>query len=134
MCVIFESIRITLHPINCSAIAVHQPCRQYGDHCERLNVVDRQTDWTGRDEKHSPGDPSAEGIGDCGEVRDNASDFIAGEVAMPLTSRIRHHLRFWNDCDGSMTSLAQTVGLARRAPQHNVPDSLKEKLKNIPDD
>jgi hypothetical protein len=101
-------------------------------------IVNGSTSWidklTGREEKHSPGDPSAEGIGDCGEVRDNASDFIDGEVAMPLTSRIRHHLRFWNDCDGSMTSLAQTVGLARRAPQHNVPDSLKEKLKNIPDD
>ena len=88
----------------------------------------------GRDESHSPDDPSAEGMGDCGEVRDNASDFIDGDAAMPLASKIRHHLGFCTDCDGWMTSLAQTVGLVRQTPQHSVPDSLKEKLKNITDD
>ena len=46
----------------------------------------------GRDVKHSPGDPCADGMGDCVEVRDNASDFIDGEVSPGLTTRIRQHL------------------------------------------
>jgi len=51
-------------------------------------IVNGSTSWidklTGRDQKHSPGDPSAEGIGDCGEVRDNASDFIDIENSSPF--------------------------------------------------
>lgn len=88
----------------------------------------------GRDETHSPDDPCAEGMGDCGDVRDNGSDFIDGEVNPKLTTRIRHHLGLCNDCNGWMTSLAQTVGLVRQSPQHEVPDSLKDKLRNLSDD
>jgi hypothetical protein len=101
-------------------------------------IVNSSMSWIdkliGRDEKHSPDDPCADDMGDCGEVRDNASDFIDGDVPASLTSRIRHHLGLCNDCDGWMTSLAQTVGLVRQTPQHSVPDSLKEKLKNLTDD
>jgi len=101
------------------------------------NNVGASTSWIdklfGRDETHSPGDPCAEGMGDCGEVRDNASDFIDGEAPNKLTSLIRHHLGFCNDCDGWMTSLAQTVGLIKQSPQYDVPDSLKEKLNNLSD-
>ncbi|MDP6666828.1 MAG: zf-HC2 domain-containing protein [Dehalococcoidia bacterium] len=85
----------------------------------------------GRDEQHSPDDPCAEGMGDCGEVHDNASDFIDGEVTPELTTRIRHHLGFCSDCDGWLTSLAQTVGLLRQVPQREVPDSLRTKIDNI---
>ena len=96
------------------------------------------TSWidklVGRDETHSPDDPCAEGMGDCGEVHDNASDFIDGEVSPNITSRIRHHLGFCDDCDGWMTSFAQTVGLVRQTPQKKVPDSLKESLKKITDE
>ncbi len=87
----------------------------------------------GRDETHSPDDPCAEGMGDCNEVHDNASDFIDGEVPSKLTSRIRHHLGFCNDCDGWVTSLAQTVGLVRQSHQREVPDSLKESIRNLKD-
>jgi predicted anti-sigma-YlaC factor YlaD len=73
-------------------------------------------------------------MGDCGDVRDNGSDFIDGEVNPKLTTRIRHHLGLCNDCNGWMTSLAQTVGLVRQSPQHEVPDSLKDKLRNLSDD
>lgn len=88
----------------------------------------------GRDESHSPDDPCAEGMGDCSEVLDNASDFIDGEVSTKLTARIKHHLGFCDNCDGWMTSLAQTVGLVRQTPQQDVPDSLKQKLRNLSDD
>ena len=85
----------------------------------------------GREETHSPDDPCAEGMGDCNEVSDNASDFIDGEVPTKLTSRIRHHLGFCDDCDGLVTSLAQTVGLVRQSPQRDVPDSLLESIRNL---
>ena len=85
----------------------------------------------GRDVKHSPGDPCADGMGDCVEVRDNASDFIDGEVSSGLTTRIRHHLGLCADCDPWFTSLAQTVGLVRQIPQKEVPDSVKEKIDEI---
>jgi hypothetical protein len=88
----------------------------------------------GRDETHTPDDPCAQGMGDCAEIHDNASDFIDGEVPSNLTARIRHHLGLCNDCNGWMTSLARTVGLVRQTPQHQVPDSLKQKLKNLSDD
>ncbi len=85
----------------------------------------------GRDEIHSPDDPCGEGMGDCTEVHDNASDFIDGEATTKLTTRIRHHLGFCTNCNGWVTSLAQTVGLVRQSRQRPVPDSLLEKLKNL---
>ena len=88
----------------------------------------------GRDVQHTPGDPCADGMGDCEEVLENASDFIDGEVSPNLTTRIRHHLGLCTDCDGWVTSLAQTVGLLRQVPQHDVPDSLKEKISRIADE
>ena len=102
------------------------------------NVVNETTSWVdkliGRDEEHSPDDPCADGMGDCGEVRGNASDFIDGEVSTRLTTRIRHHLGLCIDCNGWMTSLAQTVGLTRLTTQHEVPDSLREKIARISDE
>jgi hypothetical protein len=84
-------------------------------------IVNSSMSWIdkliGRDEKHSPDDPCADDMGDCGEVRDNASDFIDGDVPASLTSRIRHHLGLCNDCDGWMTSLAQTVGATDTSAQ-----------------
>jgi hypothetical protein len=62
----------------------------------------------GRDETHTPDDPYAQGMGDCAEIHDNASDFIDGEVPSNLTARIRHHLGLCNDCNGWMTSRART--------------------------
>ena len=88
----------------------------------------------GRDVQHSPDDPCAEGMADCDEVHDNASDFIDGEVSPKLTTRIRHHLGLCPECDPWFTSLAQTVGLIRQVPQQKVPDSLKEKISKIVDD
>lgn len=88
----------------------------------------------GRNVQHSPDDPCAEGMGDCDEVHDNASDFIDGEVSMKLTTRIRHHLGFCKDCDSWVTTLAQTVGLLRQIPQQEVPDSLREKIGKITDE
>ena len=88
----------------------------------------------GRDVKHTPGDPCADGTGDCAEVRDNASDFIDGEVTPTLTMRIRHHLGLCSDCDPWFTSVAQTVGLMRSAPQEDVPASLREKIRQISDE
>ena len=70
-------------------------------------------------------------MGDCAEVRDNASDFIDGEVSSRLTTRIRHHLGLCADCDPWFTSLAQTVGLVRQIPQKDVPGSVKEKIDEI---
>ena len=85
----------------------------------------------GRDVQHSPDDPCAEGMADCDEVHDNASDFIDGEVSPRLTTRIRHHLGLCADCDPWFTSLAQTVGLLGKVQQHKVPDSLKVKVSKI---
>ena len=88
----------------------------------------------GRDVKHSPDDPCAEGMADCGEVRDNASNFIDEEASPRLTTRIRHHLGLCTDCDGWVTSLAQTVGLLRQVPQREVPPSLTGKIGKITDE
>jgi hypothetical protein len=102
------------------------------------NTVNGSTSWIdkliGRDENHSPDDPCGQGMGDCADVLDNGSDFIDGEAPAKLTERIRHHLGFCNDCNGWMTSLAQTVGLVRQAPQREVPDSLKKAIGKITDE
>ena len=102
-----------------------------------INVSDTKS-WIdkliGRDEQHSPDDPCAEGMGDCGEVQTNASDFIDGDVSPKLTTRIRHHLGLCNDCDGWVSSLAQTVGIVRQSPQHEVPESLMNKISKISDE
>ena len=88
----------------------------------------------GRDEKHSPEDPCADGMGDCSEIKENASDFIDGEAPKSITTRIKHHLGICDNCDGWMTSLAQTVGLTRQVPQREVPDSLKKKIRSLTED
>ena len=88
----------------------------------------------GRDQKHSPDDPCADGMGDCGEVVGNASDFIDGEISPRLTTRIRHHLGLCTDCNGWVTSLAQTVGLVRETRQHEIPDSLRDRISRIADE
>lgn len=102
------------------------------------NDVNGSKSWIdklmGRDEQHSPDDPCEEGMGDCNEVHDNASDFIDGEIPTSLTARIRHHLGFCDDCDGWVSSLAQTVGLLRQSPQRQVPDSLRESISRIAKD
>lgn len=87
----------------------------------------------GRDVQHSPDDPCAEGMPDCDEVRDNASDLIDGEMTARLTTRLRHHLGLCTDCDSWVASLAQTVGLLRQIPQQEVPDSLRDKISKIAD-
>ena len=101
------------------------------------NDVSGSVSWIdkliGRDVRHSPDDPCAEGMADCGEVRDNASDFIDGEVSPRLTTRIRHHLGLCTDCDGWITNLAQMVGLLRQVPQREVPPSLIRKISKITD-
>lgn len=88
----------------------------------------------GRSVQHTPDDPCAEGMPDCDEVQENASDLIDGEVSPRLATRIRHHLGLCTDCDGWVTSLAQTVGLLRQVPQQKTPDSLKEKISKIIDE
>lgn len=102
------------------------------------NDVSSSTSWIdqliGRDVKHSPGDPCADGTGDCEDVHDNASDFIDGEVSKNLATRIRHHLGLCRDCDPWFTSLAQTVGLLRQVPQRDVPASLMDKIGEIADE
>jgi hypothetical protein len=102
------------------------------------NTVSGTLSWIdkliGRDENHSPDDPCGQGMGDCNDVLDNGSDFIDGEAPSNLTARIRHHLGFCDDCDGWMTSLAQTVGFVRQAPQHEVPESLKKSIGKIADE
>ncbi|MDA1279143.1 MAG: zf-HC2 domain-containing protein [Chloroflexi bacterium] len=101
-------------------------------------VVGDSASWIdrliGRDQKHSPDDPCADGMGDCGQVRVNASDFIDGEAPSRLTTRIRHHLGLCTDCNGWVTTLAQTVGLLRQTRQHEVPDSLRNRISRIADD
>lgn len=87
----------------------------------------------GREVKHSPDDPCAEGMPDCDEVHDNASDFIDEDATPRLTTRIRHHLGLCTDCNGWVTTLAHTVGLLRQVPQREVPDSLKRKISEIVD-
>ena len=77
----------------------------------------------GRDETHTPDDPYAQGMGDCAEIYDNASDFIDGEVPSDLTARIRHHLGFCNDCNGWMTSLARTLAHTRLVLSVRLPNT-----------
>gem|GEM_PF-846111 len=81
----------------------------------------------GKRESHSPDDPCPDGMGNCSEVKDNASDFIDGEVSPTIATRLKHHLGICDNCDGWMASLAQTVGLLRQSPQHEVPESLRRK-------
>ena len=68
---------------------------------------------------------------DCREVRDGASDYSDGESSTSLTTRIKSHLGLCNDCDGWFRTLAATVGLARDLPQEEVPDSLKQRIREI---
>lgn len=76
-------------------------------------------------------DPSLRSEVDCGDVRANASDYIDGESSQSLTHRIKDHLGLCKDCNGWMRSLAATVGFTRDLPKEEVPDSLKEKIRNI---
>ncbi len=76
-------------------------------------------------------DPSTRSEVDCGDVRDNASDYIDGDASPSLTHRIKDHLGLCKDCNGWVRSLAATVGFTRDLPQEEVPDSLREKIRNI---
>lgn len=68
---------------------------------------------------------------DCGQVHATASDFIDGDSPTSFSDRVKEHLGLCDDCDGWMKSLATTVGLIREIPQEDVPDSLKEKIRDI---
>lgn len=76
-------------------------------------------------------DGSASEDVDCGEVHANASDFIDDDCSPSLTHRIKAHLGLCRDCDGWVRTLAATVGLARDLPQEEVPESLKQKIRDI---
>lgn len=79
----------------------------------------------------SVGEASASGSVDCDEVHANASDFIDDDCTPSLTHRIKAHLGLCRDCDGWVRTLATTVGIARDLPQEEVPDSLKQKIRDI---
>ncbi len=70
---------------------------------------------------------------DCREVRANASDYIDGDSPQSLTHRIKDHLGLCSDCNGWVRTLAATVGFTRQLPKEDVPDSLREKIRKIPD-
>ncbi len=78
-------------------------------------------------------DPSTRSDVDCDDVRANASDYIDGESSTSLTHRIKAHLGLCKDCNGWVRSLAATVGFTRDLPQEEVPESLKQKIRNISD-
>lgn len=71
---------------------------------------------------------------DCTEVRSNASDYIEGESSPSMTHRIKDHLGLCKDCNGWVRTLAATIGFTRELPQEKVPESLKEKIRNISSD
>lgn len=67
----------------------------------------------------------------CEDVHSSASDFIDGDSSPSLTNRIKRHLGICKDCDGWVKTLAVTVGLTRDLPQEEVPESLKQKIRDI---
>ncbi len=77
-------------------------------------------------------DPTLQSEVDCGQVRASASDYIDGDAGPSLTHRIKDHLGLCSDCNGWVRSLAATVGFMKELPQEEVPDSLREKIRNIP--
>jgi len=79
-------------------------------------------------------DPSLRSEIDCGHVRDSASDYIDGDAAPSLAIRIKSHLGLCGDCNGWVKTLAATVGFTRDLPPEEVPDSLRQKIRNIPGD
>ena len=78
-------------------------------------------------------DPSMQSEVGCSEVMAHASDYIDGDSSPSLTHRIKDHLGLCRDCNGWVKTLAATVGFTRELPQQEVPDTLKKKIRNIPD-
>jgi predicted anti-sigma-YlaC factor YlaD len=69
----------------------------------------------------------------CKEVRSSASDYVDGEASSSLTEVIKRHLGLCRDCDGWVKTFATTVGLVRQVPQEEVPESLRQKIREISD-
>jgi len=126
-----KPIRLAVHRINC-------PLQITIDGLDSMENDLTGSNWAekifGKRESHSPDDPCPDGMGNCSEVKDNASDFIDGEVSPTIATRLKHHLGICDNCDGWMASLAQTVGLLRQSPQHEVPESLRRKISQITKD
>ena len=77
-------------------------------------------------------DPSLRSEVHCSEVRAHASDYIDGDSAPSLAHRIKAHLGLCSECNGWVRTLAATIGFTRDLPQEEVPESLKEKIREIP--
>ena len=67
----------------------------------------------------------------CKEVRSSASDYVDGDAEESLTEVIKRHLGLCRDCDGWVKSFATTVGLVKQVPQEEVPESLRQKIRDI---
>lgn len=75
--------------------------------------------------------PGASASG-CAEARDRASDYLEGDVDVPVGTRIRQHLGLCTDCDSWVDSLKSTIDMLRGLPREEVPESLREKIRELP--
>jgi hypothetical protein len=97
-----------------------------------LNRLIRRRRTEGVSGAGASGHPDSGRVSDCRQVRTSASDYIDGDTPPSLRERIVNHLGLCDDCDGWVKTLATTVGLVREMPQEDVPDSLKQKIREIP--
>ena len=68
----------------------------------------------------------------CNEVRSSASELVDGDVSTSFVDVVKRHLGLCNDCDGWVKSFATTVGLVKQVPQEEVPESLRQKIRDLP--
>ena len=67
----------------------------------------------------------------CEEVRDNASDYIDGDISQTLAGQIRAHLGLCDGCQGWLSGLWSTVRLLRALPQAEPPESLMTSIRRL---
>lgn len=69
---------------------------------------------------------------DCVELRKRASDYLESAISEDEKQHIRGHLERCGTCRRFLETLRTTVGMLRDLSQQAVPESLKNKLLQVP--
>ena len=69
---------------------------------------------------------------DCDEIHELASDYLDTDLSEEEREWIQKHLEMCMHCHSFMDTLRSTITMLGDLPSKPMPDSLKEKLRQIP--
>ncbi len=70
--------------------------------------------------------------GNCAELRKRASDYLEANISEEEREHIRMHLERCGNCNRFLETLRTTISMLRDLSSHAVPESLKDKLRQLP--